>query len=57
MDSQVKQAEARTRSYQIGGTPEIVVNGNYRVSTRSAGGQAQMLEVVDFFIVKEQSAP
>ncbi len=54
VDSQVKQAEARTRNYQISSTPEVVVNGNYRVSTRSAGGQAQMLEVVDFLIAEEQ---
>jgi thiol:disulfide interchange protein DsbA len=50
--SQVKQADSRARSYQITGTPEIVVNGQYRVSARMAGGQPQMLKVVDFLIDK-----
>lgn len=54
--SQVKQAEARARAYKISGTPEMVVNGKYRVDARLAGGQAQMLEVVDFLVAKEQAA-
>lgn len=54
--SQVKQADARARSYQITGTPELVVNGKYRVSAGMAGGQAEMLKVVDFLVAKERSA-
>ncbi len=50
--SQVKQADARARGYHITGTPELVVDGKYRVSAKMAGGQAQMLEVVDFLIGK-----
>lgn len=54
VNSQVNQADARARSYKITGTPEIVVNGKYRVSARQAGTQAKMLEVVDFLIEKER---
>jgi thiol:disulfide interchange protein DsbA len=54
VNSQVKQADARARSYMISGTPEVVVNGKYRVTARLAGGQSQMLEVVDFLINKER---
>lgn len=54
--SQVKQADARARSYQITGTPELVVNGKYRVSAGMAGGQAEMLKVTDFLIAKERAA-
>ena len=50
--SQVKQADARARGYKITGTPEIVVDGVYRVSTRTAGGQVEMLQVVDYLINK-----
>lgn len=50
--SQVKQADSRARSYRITGTPELVVDGKYRVSAKMAGGQAKMLEVVDFLIGK-----
>ena len=52
--SQVKQADARARSYKISGTPEIVVNGKYRVTAGLAGGQAEMLKVVDYLINKER---
>lgn len=51
--SQVRQANARARSYKITGTPEVVVNGKYLVSAKMAGGQKQMLNVVDFLIAKE----
>lgn len=54
--SQVKQADARARSYQITGTPEMVVNGKYRISARMAGGQAQMLKVADFLIQQERAS-
>lgn len=50
--SQVKQADARARSYRITGTPEIIVDGKYRVSAKMAGGQDKMLKVVDFLINK-----
>ena len=50
--SQIKQAEARARSYKITGTPEMVVDGKYRISSRLAGGHAEMLKVVDFLVAK-----
>ncbi len=50
--SQIKQAEARTRSYKITGTPEMVVDGKYRISSRLAGGHTEMLKVVDFLVAK-----
>ena len=52
INAQVNQADSRARSYQIRGTPEIVVNGTYRVTARLAGSQAAMLEVVDFLVNK-----
>ncbi|WP_101758707.1 thiol:disulfide interchange protein DsbA/DsbL [Oceanicoccus sp. KOV_DT_Chl] len=55
VNSQVKQADARARSYKISGTPEVVVNGKYRVSASLAGGQAEMLKVVDFLVNKERA--
>lgn len=54
--SQIKQAEARARSYKVTGTPELVVNGKYRVSSRLAGGHEEMLKVVDFLVAKERAA-
>ncbi len=54
--SQVKQAESRARSYGIAGTPELIVNGKYRVTGRSAGGHTEMLEVAEQLIAKERAA-
>lgn len=48
--SQVKQADARARSYKVSGTPELVVNGTYRISAKGAGSQENMLKVADYLI-------
>jgi thiol:disulfide interchange protein DsbA len=55
MTSMVNQAKARVRSYRVQGTPEMVINGKYRISTRKAGGFAGMLSVADFLIEKERA--
>ncbi len=56
MTSMVNQAKARVRGYRVQGTPEVIVNGKYRVSSRNAGGFDGMLNVADFLIEKERSA-
>jgi thiol:disulfide interchange protein DsbA len=55
VQSKVKQADARQRSYKTTGTPEIIVNGKYRVSARLAGSPEAMLKVVDFLLEKERA--
>lgn len=55
INSQVNQADARARSYKISGTPEVIVNGKYRVSASMAGSQQGMLKVVDFLVAKERA--
>lgn len=54
--SQVQQASARARSFGITGTPEVVVNGKYRISGRMVGSQAEVLNVASFLIAKERIA-
>ena len=54
--SGVRLADARTRNYKVSGTPELIVNGKYRVSARMAGSQQGMLDVVNFLIEKERNA-
>ena len=54
--SMVNQAKAKLRSYRVQGTPEIIINGKYRVSTRKAGGFSGMLNVAEFLIAKERAA-
>jgi len=54
--SKVKQAKARAQSnYATEGTPEIIVNGKYRVTISKAGGPDAMLDVVDYLIGLERS--
>ena len=54
MNSLVKQAGARAQSYGITGTPEMVINGKYRISARMAGSQTKMLQVAEYLINKER---
>lgn len=56
INNQVTLADSRARSYRIQGTPELVVNGKYRISASMAGGQADMLKVADFLIAQERAA-
>lgn len=51
---QVKLAEIRVRSYKPAGVPEIIVNGKYRIDRMRAGGQKEMLAVIDFLVNKER---
>lgn len=53
---QAKIAQSKQRGYRTQGTPELVVNGKYRISARAAGGQKEMLKVAEFLIEKERSA-
>tara|TARA_B110000196_G_scaffold217243_1_gene186544 strand:- start:184 stop:852 length:669 start_codon:yes stop_codon:yes gene_type:complete len=48
-------AEKKQEKYRLRGTPEIVVNGKYRISGRSAGSQTEMLQVASFLIDKERT--
>lgn len=53
--SKVSQSEKRVKKhYRVQGTPELIVNGKYRISGRMAGSQAQMLEVADYLIALER---
>ena len=56
VENSVKQADARARSYRITGTPELVVNGKYRISAKTAGSPEAMLKVVDFLVAQERAA-
>ena len=54
--SQVRQANSRARAARITGTPAMMVAGKYRISTRKAGSQANMLKLATFLIQKERAA-
>ncbi|WP_245792333.1 thiol:disulfide interchange protein DsbA/DsbL [Teredinibacter waterburyi] len=52
VNSQIQQADARARSFKIAGTPELVVDGRYRVTSGMTGGHQQMFEVTNYLIDK-----
>ena len=52
----MRMADARSRSYKVQGTPEMAVNGKYRVSGSLAGSNKEMLKVVDYLIELERKA-
>lgn len=54
--SATKQADARQRSYHVQGTPEMVVNGKYRINAKMAGGHGGMLKVADYLVALERNA-
>ncbi|MFW1678651.1 thiol:disulfide interchange protein DsbA/DsbL [Pontibacter sp. JAM-7] len=49
----LKQGESKVRGYAITGVPSMVVNGKYRITVDTAGGQKEMLDVVNFLVEKE----
>lgn len=55
VNSMVRQATSRAKAAKVTGTPELMVNGKYRVSSRKAGNQAKMIEVANFLIEKERA--
>lgn len=52
----VKRAESKQARYRIQGTPELVVNGKYRVSGRDNEGNDGMLKVASYLVEKERKA-
>ena len=53
IDSMVRQAAAQTEGARVQGTPSLMVNGKYRIDTRQAGSQANMLKIAAFLADKE----
>jgi thiol:disulfide interchange protein DsbA len=54
--SLVNQAKSRIRAYRTQGTPEVVVNGKYRVTLQKTKSFDGMLAVARFLVDKELAA-
>jgi len=57
IDTKVRRAKALSKDYGIDGVPAIVVNGKYRTGGTVAGGQDQVMAVVDYLIGLESAPP
>ena len=51
----VNYAREMTVKYQLRGVPAIIVNGKYKTAPYYIGEQEELLDIVDYLIVKEQS--
>ena len=57
-DSQLRKSQRDVQLFGITGTPSMVVNRKYRVTSSKAVGDFNiMLDVVDFLVSKESAAP
>lgn len=52
--SQVTRAKSAAAAYGIRGTPEMIVNGKYRISTSMTGSQEKMLLVTAALVDRER---
>lgn len=52
----MKQAFKAGQGYGLTGVPVIIVNGKFRVSASTAGGNTQLIEVLNLLIEKERRA-
>jgi len=53
VDVKIRQAEQLIRAAQVDETPTIIVNGKYRITIRSAGGDDQLIELVKWLVAQE----
>jgi protein dithiol oxidoreductase (disulfide-forming) len=53
INTQMKRADDLMKAYGIDSTPSIVVNGKYRLTTISAGGVPQTIELTQWLVAKE----
>jgi protein dithiol oxidoreductase (disulfide-forming) len=56
VDVKVRQADQYIRACLIDQTPTVIVNGRYRITQGSAGGEQQMVDLVNFLVAQEHGA-
>jgi len=53
VDASMRQADAQIEAYEADQTPTIIVNGRFRLTPRSAGGNDQFIELVKWLVARE----
>ena len=54
VETNLQRAEQLTRRYQISGVPTFVINGKYTADVGSAGGQSQIIDLINDLAAREQ---
>ena len=52
----MNNAKLMTRRYAITGVPTVIVNGKFSTSGKYAGGNANLIKVIDFLVAQERMA-
>jgi len=53
VDASMREADAQIRAYRADETPTIIVNGKYRLTPRSAGGNDAFIALVQWLVRQE----
>ena len=53
VDAQMREADAQIIAYRADATPTLIINGKYRLTPRSAGGNEQFIALAKWLVVKE----
>jgi len=56
VDASMRQADAQIKAYQVEETPTVIINGKYRLTPRSAGGNDQFISLVKWLVTRESTA-
>jgi len=55
VDTQMRRSDAQMMADGVDSTPTLVVNGKYRLTPNSAGGNQQTIDLVQYLVAKEKS--
>jgi thiol:disulfide interchange protein DsbA len=53
VEGKVRRADKLMRDYGVDSTPTIIVNGRYRLTAQSAGGEQELIQLVNWLVAKE----
>ena len=53
VDARMREADAQIRAYKADSTPTLIINGKYRLTPRSAGGNDQFTALVHWLVARE----
>lgn len=57
VDTKMRQADQYLKACGVDETPTVVVNGKYRITVNSAGGDQQLIDLVKWLVAKESGTP
>jgi protein dithiol oxidoreductase (disulfide-forming) len=53
VEGKIRRAEKLLRDYGVESTPTMVINGRYRVTIASAGGEQEFIQLINWLVAKE----